>query len=173
MTTGSPRKRAPGTYEEFNREQYPQVVAFLIYQGFPHHIADEATQDAMVDAHRNWQKIDRNPPMWVRTAAVRHAGRKVKSMRRTSSTAEQESEHGVEDEGLSAVVERHGDLVGLVRKLPERLRTAFALHFDGFSVAEIGEHLRIPRRTVYARLERARELLKQDLFGAGQEGGNR
>lgn len=160
-------QRAPDAYEEFNRNQYPRVVAFLIYQGFPHHIADEATQDAMVDAHRNWQKITSNPPMWVRTAAVRHAGRKVKSMRKTTSTADGEPEHGTEDDGLSAVVERHGELAGLVNKLPDRLRTPFALHLDEFSAAEIAEHLGVPERTVYARLERARELLKKDLFGGG------
>lgn len=58
----------------------------------------------------------------------------------------------------------HSDLYYAVMGLPKKYRLPIYLHYyEGYSTAEIGEILRIPKNTVCSNLKRGRELLKRSL----------
>ncbi len=58
------------------------------------------------------------------------------------------------------------ELYYAVHELPEKYRTAIHLYYyEGLSVKEIGEYLRIKESNVKSRLKRGREMLKSALKG--------
>ena len=58
----------------------------------------------------------------------------------------------------------HSELYNAVMGLPKKYRLPIYLHYyEGYSTAEIGELLRMPKNTVCSNLKRGRELLKSML----------
>ena len=58
----------------------------------------------------------------------------------------------------------HSELYDAVMGLPKKYRLPIYLHYyEGYSTAEIGELLRMPKNTVCSNLKRGRELLKSML----------
>ncbi|MEV4057519.1 sigma-70 family RNA polymerase sigma factor [Amycolatopsis sp. NPDC049688] len=163
---------ARASYEDFYRSHSPRVIAHLLYLGFPRHIADDATQSAMVDVHRNWHKIGK-PHLWARKAAEHHAGRVWRKTRNEVPWPDAYDRPVAEDPEIAYVVERHSRLVSLVNELPESLKTVFALHLDDFGTKEISEYTGVSVRVVQKRLKQARELLQSRFVGDGRWEGNR
>lgn len=62
--------------------------------------------------------------------------------------------------------ERPGELLDTVMKLPERYGTIIHLYYyEGYTIREISDMLRLPAATVGTRLARARAMLKISLEG--------
>ena len=72
----------------------------------------------------------------------------------------------IEDHASTLTFENptHSDLYYAVMGLPKKYRLPIYLHYyEGYSTAEIGALLRIPKNTVCSNLKRGRELLKVTL----------
>lgn len=65
------------------------------------------------------------------------------------------------------LTEGESELLDMVMRLPEKLRTTvYMFYYEDMSAAEIASALGITEATVYKRLERGRKTLKIDLEGA-------
>lgn len=66
----------------------------------------------------------------------------------------------------SPATEAEHDILDLVMRLPEKLRTTiYMYYYEDMPAADIASVLSISENTVYKRLERGRSLLKMDLEG--------
>ena len=71
------------------------------------------------------------------------------------------------EDTLPAAPPEEQEALAAVMALPERYKLPIHLHYyEGYSVAEIGEILRLGQSAVKMRLKRGRELLKIELEGA-------
>lgn len=71
------------------------------------------------------------------------------------------------DEALPAAPDREREALDAVLALPEQYKLPIHLHYyEGYSVAEIAEILKLGQSAVKMRLKRGRELLKLELEGA-------
>ena len=65
------------------------------------------------------------------------------------------------------LTESESELLDMVMRLPEKLRTTvYMFYYEDMSAAEIAKALGITEATVYKRLERGRKTLKTDMEGA-------
>lgn len=141
--------------------------------------ADSAAQDAFLKA---WQALSQNeakeitePGKWLTRIAVNTCLDRLRSRRwrfwRKRPGAEDESmilqmaassEPGPDERLFAGEIEKRLDLA--LKKLSDRQRSVFALrHYEGLSLAEIGEVLNLDVGTVKAHLFRALEKLKAEL----------
>lgn len=149
------------------REEHGRILAALISQVGDFTLAEDALQDALVNALERWESdgIPRNPGAWLMTVAKRRAIDRI----RRSSTAER---HAVILDPLSSVDEPEMD-----ESLPdERLKLMFtcchpALALDaqialtlhtlgGLSMQEVARAFLVPQNTMAQRLSRARRKIK-------------
>ena len=140
----------------FKRELGPLVSLAAAIAGTDR--AEEIAQEALLRAHREWDRIARydKPGAWVRRVAINLA---TSSQRR----------RGAEARALRAVGSRRvldappPEVDGfwtLVRQLPPRQAAAVALHYlDDLSIAEIADALDCAEGTAKAHLHRARATL--------------
>lgn len=71
------------------------------------------------------------------------------------------------DETIPAVTPEEQEALGAVLALPDKYRLPIHLHYyEGYSVAEIGEILKLGESAVKMRLKRGREILKLELEGS-------
>lgn len=158
----------------FFRRDFPTLVAFLMKDGFSRDDAADATEEAMVEAHVQWDRI-REPRRWVRTVARRHAIKAARRRRRGVQKAVRggwlSSAH--DDRQRIAAVDEHSRVVALLARLPGMQRSVMAYHIDGLTTAEIADALGLGAATVRSHLRHAREKLKiamKQLDSSGQEG---
>ncbi len=125
-----------------------------------HHLAEDAVQDAFVEAHRSWESL-RDPnkrAAWVR-AIVRHRCFRLLRRRDCAPLPDLASEE--EPWQAAARTEERRDLLARVRALPKPLREVVVLHYlRGCPHKEVAEFLDLPATTVNNRLHLARRLLK-------------
>ncbi|MEU6149532.1 sigma-70 family RNA polymerase sigma factor [Actinosynnema sp. NPDC047251] len=160
------------TFSEIEfRAEYGRVVAYLCYHGFARHIAEDAAAEAMAAAWEKKVKAGRRAG-WVRVAAKRSAVRKVKDDPLRRLRAKGYLPPGAEDDGTHEyrAVEQHDELVAAMRSLPENQRAVMALFLDGLSPKEVAGRLRMPERTAYDLLKRARTHLRSVLVTNEKEG---
>src|SRR5512142_10098 len=100
-TSFESRGNLSGLFEKTLREEHGRVLAALISQLGDFDLAEDALQDALVEALTRWPKdgIPRNPGAWLTAVARRRAIdrlRRVSSQERTAAaltaTAEDEEE---------------------------------------------------------------------------------
>lgn len=149
------------------REEHGRILAALISQVGDFTLAEDALQDALVNALERWERdgIPRNPGAWLMTVAKRRAIDRI----RRSSTAER---HAVILDPLSTVDEPE-----MNETIPdERLKLMFtcchpALALDaqialtlhtlgGLSMQEVARAFLVPQNTMAQRLSRARRKIK-------------
>jgi len=127
-----------------------------------HHLAEDAVQDAMVEAIRSWDTL-REPERraaWVR-AIVRHRCHRTLRRRDLGALPLPDVASGDEPWRRVAHAEESGRLMERVRALPARLREVVALHYlGGCTHQETAAFLGVPATTVNNRLHVARRLLK-------------
>jgi len=142
--------------ERYRELAYGTALALLR----DHHLAEDAVQDAFVEAHRSWGSL-REPgkrAAWVR-GIVRH--RCFRLLRRRDFGPLPELAGGVEPWEVAARSEERIDVLTRVRALPRRLREVVVLHYlRGCPHKEVAEFLDLSATTVNNRLSLARRLLK-------------
>jgi RNA polymerase sigma-70 factor, ECF subfamily len=158
MVTASELERR---YDEFFAAEYPRLVPMLhALTGDPGR-AEDLAQDALVRAHREWERIRgyEMPGAWVRrvalnlaTNAARRSRREDRALRRVPAASTHELP--ADDEELWACV----------RLLPEQQRWAVVLHYvEDLPIADVARVLEVTEGTVKTHLSRARATLAQRL----------
>jgi RNA polymerase sigma-70 factor, ECF subfamily len=118
-------------------------------------LAEDATQEAMIQAHRSREKLRRveRPEAWLRTVTVRCAMRH----RADRSVAIPEDVVNGESDGTTSIAVR-----AVLARLSAGHRVVLALAmFEQLSYDEIGETLCIPSGTVASRLNAAKKAFRR------------
>lgn len=154
-------------FTAFYRRELPALVALstaIAGSGS----AEEVAQEALLRAHREWERISRfdKPGAWVRRVAINlatSAQRQRSSERRALARMSQERH-------LDAPPPEVDGFWALVRQLPQRQAAAVALYYlEDLSIAEMAVILECAEGTAKAHLHKARTTLARHL--ADQEPG--
>ncbi|MFI5959779.1 RNA polymerase sigma factor [Cryptosporangium sp. NPDC051539] len=155
-----------GEFAAFYRAETPRLIRFLLWHGARLADAADLAQDAMVAAHRNWDRLD-NPAAWIRTVAFRARLRKLQS--REQPTAEPERAAVIRPDADLDAWEISQDILQALRRLPVRQRQVLAWSLDGFTPTEIAGELGTTPAAVRSSLYKARHTLAADLGLSPQE----
>ena len=136
--------------------------------------AEDVVQDAMVDAHRRWERIgDYDAPRgWLHRVVVQRA---LKVNRRRSNERAAHLRASVTTNGAESAAELDPGLRTCLEALPTQQRAAMALHYlADLSLEQIGDGLGISEGTVKTHLTRGRSrmasMLRADQTGGGSRG---
>jgi len=157
-----------GTLEQMIRHEGGRVLATLVRLTGDITIAEDAVQDAVVDALRRWPRdgVPNNPAAWLTTAA-RH--RALDVLRREARRSAKEADARLLDEVTLAVREDTSDSMvrdDLLRllftcchpALSFEARTALALRtLCGLNTGEIAALFLVPEPTMGQRISRAKK----------------
>ncbi len=156
-----PVERFTDDYAAFFRRELHGLVALAAAIGGTER-AEEIAQEAMLRAHKEWDRISRydKPGAWVRrvtmnlaTSARRRRGSEARALRRVAARRQ-----------LDAPPPEVDGFWALVRLLPERQAAAVALHYlSDLSIAEIAATLGCAEGTAKAHLHSARRALADHL----------
>jgi RNA polymerase sigma factor (sigma-70 family) len=134
------------------------------------HLAEDAAQDAFVEAYRGLAKLAtaRAFPAWLRRIVSRCCGRRSGSNRLATVSLDKADEVASDEPGPSQLAERReaeGIAHAAIRSLPEPARTATVLFYiNGYSQSDIAEFLEVPVNTVKTRLHGARKRLRERML---------
>lgn len=149
-------------FEEFVQRHFDSLAKTLAVVTFDKDLAADAAQEAFLQLHLRWHKVDElnDPVAWLYRVGINrcrdYRRRRVRAARLTerlsavASTAET-GERWLPDLGF----------VDLVRNLPKKQRVAAILFYQAdFSTAEIARVMHISEGAVKSHLHRAREALR-------------
>ncbi|MDH3704974.1 MAG: sigma-70 family RNA polymerase sigma factor [Acidimicrobiia bacterium] len=153
-------------FDAFYRREFRAMVALAASVGGGA-AAEDLAQEAMVRAHRNWNRVGGydNPGTWVRrvtinlaTSTARRRAAELRAKMRLRSRAQPV---------LAAPDPVHDPVWAAVAQLPPQQRAAIALHYlEDRSVADIAEILECSPSTARVHLHKGRTRLAQVLEGA-------
>ncbi|MDP9798913.1 RNA polymerase sigma-70 factor (ECF subfamily) [Catenuloplanes nepalensis] len=156
-------------FEQFFIEYFRALMKMLIWAGASRHEAEDAIQESMLVAYRNWSDI-KHPEAWVRRVALRQFAR---TRQRSQELAPRllaggwlpEERENKALEPAAVVAERHLDHGALeaLKRLPPRQRQIMALVMDDFSTMEIAEILSMDTSAVRSNLYKARQTLRNQM----------
>ncbi len=159
---GAPAVRLQETFPAFYRREYPKMVAIAAAVSGNRAIAEDLAQDAMVRAHRHWDRISSydRPGAWARRvtinlslSAARRATAEMRKILRLAEPATLPAPEAADDRVWQAVA-----------RLPGNQRAAIALHYlEDRSIDEIATILDIAPATARVHLHRGRQALATDL----------
>jgi RNA polymerase sigma factor (sigma-70 family) len=161
--TGSPHGYPP--FEEFFTTEYPRLVRLVMSVGATLFQAEEAAQEAMLQALRNWPRLI-NPAAWSRKAALHeHYKAMARAKRefelrdkavRTGSLVDRPTEDVYESAEFQSALQA-------MRRLPRAQREVIALSYDGYAPTEIAAILEKTPEAVRSNLREARKRLASEL----------
>ena len=153
--------------ERIFREEYGRILAALISQLGDFELAEDALQDALVNALESWKSggIPRNPGAWLTTVAKRRAIDRVRRSatleRKTAlldlpdSEDEPEMDESIPDERLKLM------FTCCHPSLAPETQVALTLHtLGGLSTQEVARAFLVPLPTMAQRLARARRKIR-------------
>ena len=149
-------------FDDWYAENYARVlVAVALVLGPDRDRAEDATNEAFVQAFADWESVSRmdSPNGWVTKVAINRARR---FLRRRARGIELLNQQRVE----TAAHDRHVDLDlwSALDVLSFRQRKAIVLRYvEGLSQAEVASELEIAPGTAAATLSQARGVLKAEL----------
>jgi RNA polymerase sigma-70 factor (ECF subfamily) len=156
-------RRIPPTIDALFQESYASIVRALVLAGGDLAAAEDATQEAFVQAHVLWKRISRydNPGAWVRRVAIN----KLHNAHRSRARGEAAVRRLSTDEASAPwPSETESDLVAALRRLPYKQRICAVLYFvEGLSIAEVAQTMEITAGSVSQHLNRARTALRAHL----------
>lgn len=151
-------------FDCFFRATYPRLVVALTLAS-DGDAAEDAVQDAFVQALRHWDRIHTydDPAGWVRRVALHRLANRRRWVARRDRAVER---LGNESVTLSSLGDT-GELVDLrdaLGELPRRERLVVVLHHVvDLQVAEVADELDLPEGTVKSILTRTRSRLRSAL----------
>lgn len=125
--------------------------------------ADDVTQNVLLALYKTNKTFesDAHVKHWLIRVTVNECKKHWRSPWRKAESFEDYAA------GLVFQEPQHSDLFQAIMALEQKYRTVIVLYYyEGYSIAEIAELLRIPQGTVGTRLRRAREQLKHYLTEA-------
>jgi RNA polymerase sigma factor (sigma-70 family) len=160
----APADVVPEPFDDFYRREYRALVALGIALVGDRGRAEEQAQDALLAAHRQWDRVSRcgSPAAWVRRAVINRAkstwrGRfaEARMLDRVAKSAT--------PSGDPAAIDRDR-FWALVRALPARQAQCVTLHYlEELTTREIASVLGIDEATVRVHLHRGRASLARVL----------
>jgi DNA-directed RNA polymerase specialized sigma24 family protein len=160
--------------DDLFRVERARLIAYLSYQGFAPHVADEAAAYALVEA---WEKDIHHDgrARWLRTTAKHAAYRLAKDAPAARLLERGYRPPNTDQDGTEVyrVVDRHDEIVKAMQSLPATQRSAMALLLLELTPKEIAEELRIPLRTIYGLLTKARTHLRSIILTAAPKEGTK
>jgi len=157
----APFERFSADYTTFFRSEVRSLIALAAAIAGSDR-AEEIAQEALLRAHREWDRIARydKPGAWVRRVTINLA---TSSRRRLTSERRALARAG-EQRQLDAPPPEVDEFWTLVRRLPHRQAAAVALHYlDDLSIASIADALGCTESTAKAHLHQARRTLATQL----------
>ena len=157
----APFERFSGDYTTFFRREVRSLVTLAAAIAGADR-AEEIAQEALLRAHREWDRIAMydKPGAWVRRVTINLA---TSSRRRRFSERRARERVGGRRQ-LDAPPPEVDEFWALVRRLPDRQAAAVALHYlDDLSIAEIADALGCAEGTAKAHLHQARRTLAEQL----------
>jgi RNA polymerase sigma-70 factor (ECF subfamily) len=152
------------SFADFYRAEAPVVYGFFIRLGASFDDAADATGHAFAEAYARWETIQQ-PRAYVRKAGqnylARMVGRRTTDIERTFRACWYTE--SIQDVYAQPEV---GQVLSLLKTLPEKQRVVMAWFYDGFTVAEIAKLIDMKVPTVESNLRHARNALKA--MGVGQ-----
>jgi RNA polymerase sigma-70 factor, ECF subfamily len=162
---------AAAQIEKTFREEHGRVLAALISQLGDFTLAEDALQDALVNALERWEidGVPRNPGAWLTTVAKRRA---IDRLRRASTQARTLEHHAVilnpltDDEEETEMASIPDERLKLMftcchPSLALEAQVALTLHtLGGLSTPEIARAFLVPVSTMAQRLARARAKIR-------------
>jgi RNA polymerase sigma-70 factor, ECF subfamily len=146
------------TFPTFYRREYSKIVAIAAAVCGNRSIAEDLAQEAMLRAHRHWERISayERPGAWVRRVTINLSLSAVKrasaEMRRTLRLAEPST--------LPPPEPADDRIWQAVARLPGNQRAAIALHYlEDRSTDEIAAILDVAPATARVHLHRGRQAL--------------
>lgn len=122
-------------------------------------LADDAAQDAFVNAIRSLERFDRTRPFapWIARIAVNRARDLLRAESRRKLTE-------LDDDVAAGAPPDAGELLRAVAALPREQREALVLHHVlGFSLKEVAEIVGTPEGTVASRLARGVAVIRETM----------
>lgn len=149
------------TPEAVFRANYTRLVrALALAWGGDTESAADAVQDAFARLIVNWDRVSTydDPAAWVRHVAVNNLRGRHRSPARRARALLRLAE---EPETTAPAPSPPGELTARLRALPERQRTAVALHYvAGLTVIDVARAMKISPGSVNQHLHRARAALR-------------
>jgi len=167
-----PGTSAPGSrgeydddFNEFFRAEYRKFIRFLRLSGASFEEAEDAVQQAMLQAYTRWPLLT-NPNSWVRRATKNLYLQKVERDRMRS---QKEAEAVRQAHRLPEDIDEYRLVITALRCLPDAQREVMALTLDGYMPVEIADLLQKPVDTVRSNLRHARSKLRHELQNPEEE----
>lgn len=151
--------------EAMNRWETSLLRLCFAYLG-DRSLAEDAVQETFLKAWKGWDRFRReaDEKTWLTRIAINTA----KDMRKSAWFRHVDRSAALDclPEGSIPFEAQDDTITRAVMALPDKLRQVSLLCWlQGFSGDEAARALRVPRSTVYHRLKKAQELLKQELEG--------
>jgi len=159
----------PGSFDAFYRSEFPRMVNVAYALSGSRLAAEDLAQDAMIAAHRQWNRIGAldKPGAWTRRVVINKAASLYqRRMAELRAVARLGPFRGSLPQALDAEAEH---LWHEVRRLPRRQAQAVALFYvDDMTVATIAEIMECTESTVKVHLHKARQTLAARLQLQGE-----
>ncbi len=155
---GSPTQMRE-TFSAFYLREFPRLVALTAAVGGNRAIAEDLAQEAMLRAHRHWDRIAAydKPGAWARRVAINLA---TSALRRRAAEARRAVRLGHASGTIPPPDPGDHEVWAAVRALPARQRAAIALHYlEDRPVKEIAAILECTESTAKAHLHKGRAAL--------------
>jgi RNA polymerase sigma factor (sigma-70 family) len=146
-------------FVSFFRERFGRTVVLLVATGASRADAEDAVQEAMILAWRQWDTLQ-DPAAWVRAVAIRTYWKLARARQKTALMDEFAPE-AIVDADLTVFTEEQQHVLRVLRNLPPQQRTIVALSYDGLTYEEIADLLGKSSSTVRSHMRYARNTLKE------------
>ena len=151
--------------EAMNRWETSLLRLCFAYLG-DQNLAEDAVQETFLKAWKGYDRFRReaDEKTWLTRIAINTA----KDMRKSAWFRHIDRSAALDGlpEGAVPFEARDDTITRAVMSLPDKLRQAALLRWlQGLSGDDVARVLHVPRSTVYHRLKKAQELLKQELEG--------
>jgi RNA polymerase sigma-70 factor, ECF subfamily len=163
---GASERLRPSSPEILFRQSYRNIVQSLALATGNLTAAEDATQDAFIEACIRWNRISRydNPAVWVRRVAIN----KLRNIHRSNNRRAVALLRLVSEERVTPPpTEPDTGLIAALSALPMKQRLATVLFYvDDLSIVEVASAMSISPGAVSQHLNRARGTLREYLESA-------
>jgi len=160
-----------GSFNSFYQAEYGRIVRLLYGQTGSWAVAEDIAQEALLAAHRRWQRVENldRPDLWLRRVAMNRA---ISVHRRLVSEVSAFTRLRRLETQPAVAVPEDAEVWAEVQRLPRRQAAVVVLRFvEGLTYDEIGAVLGCSAETARTHFRRAKERLAaskelRDLKGA-------
>lgn len=164
------------SFLDFLQREHIRVIVFLMACGATYADAEDAVQEAFIDAWRltqkpgGWESLD-EPRGWIRTVALRKYYHICRESIRRTRVVTQITQYipriaPVEHSELTIQAEY---IRSILRELDPETRAVMAFHIDRFTSAEIARELKISSQKARDLTKKGRKALKAGLIALREQ----